>query len=104
MKRYTITVHQSGQPRAYADTYRDFTIKCETTPLGFMLAKDKEPLKEWEPCDLNDEQIKKVAKVIGFRWVEKDDPKDNWAAPHLTSFSKIGPGEWRFKITETYTD
>lgn len=100
-RRYTIEWIQAGQPRPYADTIHEFYLIIEWVP--YKKREPDEALK-WEPNDMNDSIVDKTAKAIGYHWVEKGSPNDNWAAPHLASRSKVGPGKWKFKITETFTD
>ena len=98
-RRYTIETHRSGQPRPYADTVHDFTLKIEWVPYK-RLAEGE--VLTWEPNDLVEELVVKYAKSIGFGWVEKGE--GDWASPHLSSKTKVGPGEWRFVVTEAFTD
>lgn len=98
-RRYTVNMIRAGQEKPYADTIHEFTLKIEWVP--YKKREQHEPM-EWEPNDLHDQLVDRAAKTIGYNWVEKNE--GDWASPHLTHRSKIGPGEWRFIITEIFTD
>ena len=94
-RRYTILWHCNGQPRPYAATVRDFTLKVEWWP--------RTDSTEWAPNDLSEGLVDKAAKAIGCNYYTRDE-KPEWHQPILKSKSKIGLGEWRYRIEEEYTD
>jgi hypothetical protein len=83
---------QAGQPRPYADAVYRFQLRLDIYRLGW------EPRKH-TPEDL----VKKIGRVLGKDWVDKDDPKHNWASPTLKSVRCVAPGVWEFHIVAAYT-
>lgn len=84
----------AGQPRKYADS--EYTFILILDQVGHQDGK-------WKPRNLNDDLVQKIARVVAKEWVDKDDPKHNWASPTLKAFSKIEEGQWRFHIVAAYT-
>ena len=103
--RYTVETLRAGQPGPYADTIHEFVLTVEWIPYGYTKANPKGAAdRQFEPCDIDDSRAKDLGNKIGGGFYEKGDPEANWASPRLTTFCKIGPGQWRFVVTSAFTD
>lgn len=98
-RRYTVNWFRSGQPRPYANSVYEFDIRVEWIPY-----KGGGTLMTWEPNDLNEDLVDAAAKALGKMFYNKGDPDTDWSYPFLTKKTKIGPGHWKYIVTEEYTD
>ena len=92
--RFTVRWLRYGQPQPYADHVFEFDIVCETV---------SHQTGEWKPRKLIRQAIDPIARALGKNWVEKDDPKFNWASPYLVAAKETDEGVWRFKVKQAYT-
>lgn len=95
--RYTVEILQGGQPRPYADSiYRGIlTVEWQ----GMEGYKDKNaPFIPHD--DLREEIVKSRYSRLVHDWHEEPE----WFQPRLTSFKKVGAGQWEVTVVEAYTD
>lgn len=99
MATITIETIQSGQPRAYADSFYEFKVHFTDDAA--------------KPRDLSRTYVASILKAICHTWQDKPD---NWASPHLNFLVPIKGTEakwkgsedaasgWHMLVTEAYTD
>lgn len=98
--RYTLKWARSGQQRPFGKGVYEFELFVEVIPhkgLGVLMT--------WAPDDaLGEDIVDNVAKAIGKKYYIKGDPGSTWDSPFLELKEKVGPGRWKYIITEEFTD
>lgn len=97
---------QSGQPRPYADSeyISEITFKREDGRVKEWL--DKNNLPHIVPCYVDEEKALAVARIF-CPYVEKSDPKANWASRFLISFEMLDPtppAKETFRVNTGFSD
>lgn len=101
-----VDVQQSGQPRPYADSefVQVITFKMEDGRVKEWLDKNNQPYII--PHYVSEEKALAVARIF-CPYVEKSDPKANWASRFLVSFQMLDPSppaKDTFGVTKGFSD
>lgn len=96
MRRYTLEIIASGQPRPHADSVTHAKLYIEWAPYT-------NNQKQWEANDMHSAIVRRVAKGM-LEFVDPDDKEYCWASSKLTRMTKIDKGVWEFVVTTPFTD
>jgi len=86
--------HQAGQPRPYADSIYEATLRFSTTAPW---------ASKWDPPEVTVEAIAQAVMNRG-KFVRKDDPERQWHQTYAERFDKVSDSTWRIKLIQPYCD
>lgn len=89
---------RSGQPRAYADHERVYTVKIEHE---LLYGPNKGQRVPWDYATPEEFQQSQFAK-LGGGWV--DEGEGDWASTRLVRITKLEPGKFQVHTRAAFTD
>jgi hypothetical protein len=101
MYRYTVETITSGQPRAYADSYRHVRVTSEC--FFAWLGDPKDPRSHWKPMTgWTEEQMRALLPHLKCGFTENTEWK--LGSAKLDWLKQTTPGVWEFHTSEPYND